>query len=68
MLRPWVQQGKNVPALANSYLIEYCNNADTFGVTAVRPGGFLSQLDSQQLLTFVTPAAQRCAHSQRAAR
>ena len=30
----------------------YCNNEDTFGTTAVRPGGFLSQLDSQPLLTY----------------
>jgi hypothetical protein len=40
--------------LANSYLIEYCNNADFFGFTdgAPHPGGFLSNLDSQQLLTW----------------
>jgi hypothetical protein len=25
-VRPWVYQGKPVTALANSYLIEYCNN------------------------------------------
>jgi hypothetical protein len=39
--------------LANSYLIEYCNSFDFFGYTdgAPKPGGFLSNLDSQQLLT-----------------
>ena len=50
-VRPWVAEGRNPADLANSYLIEYCNNADSFGVTAGR-GGFLSQLDSQQLLTY----------------
>ena len=38
--------------MQQAYLIEYCNNEDTFGTTAVRPGGFLSQLDSQPLLTY----------------
>jgi hypothetical protein len=40
--------------LANSYLVEYCNNVDDFGYTdgSPRPGGFLSNLDSQQLLTW----------------
>jgi hypothetical protein len=40
--------------LANSWLVEYCNNADFFGYTDgfPRPGGFLSNLDSQQLLTW----------------
>ena len=41
--------------LANSYLIEYCNNEDKFGGTdgvPGGPGGFLSNLDSQQLLTL----------------
>lgn len=59
-VRPWVQRGKDVPALANSFLIEYCNNEPWFGFTngyagpgaAAAPGGFLSQLDSQQLLTY----------------
>ena len=39
--------------LANSYLVEYCNNHDEFGYTDGFPkaGGFLSNLDSQQLLT-----------------
>eukprot|EP01052_Picozoa_sp_SAG31_P004238 SAG31_NODE_174_length_21353_cov_23.387974_8_plen_293_part_00 len=50
-VRPWVSQGKDVLALANSYLVEYCNNQPFFGTTAGR-GGFLSQLDSQQLLTW----------------
>ena len=32
----------------------YCNNMDEFGFTdgSPRPGGFLSNLDSQQLLTW----------------
>ncbi len=59
-VRPWVQRGKDVPALANSFLIEYCNNEPTWGYTngyagpgaSAAPGGFLSQLDSQQLLTY----------------
>ena len=40
--------------LANSFLIEYCNGADFFGFTDgdPHPGGFLSNLDSQQLLTW----------------
>lgn len=51
-VRPWVAEGRDPGKLANAYLIEYCNNEDTFGTTAVRPGGFLSQLDSQSLLTY----------------
>lgn len=48
--------------LANSYLVEYCNNEDFFGYTdgVPKPGGFLSNLDSQQLLTtdeMTTPGA-----------
>ena len=50
-VRPWVRQGLDPTQLANSYLIEYCNNEDQFGRTAGR-GGFLSQLDAQQLLTY----------------
>ena len=40
--------------LANAYLVEYCNNMDVFGYTDgwPKPGGFLSNLDSQQLLTW----------------
>ena len=52
---PWVSQGLSPSALANSFLVEYCNNADTFGATDATPGppgGFLSNLDSQQLLTL----------------
>ena len=51
---PWISQGLDPRALANSYLVEYCNNEDTFGSTdaAQGPGGFLSNLDSQQLLTW----------------
>ena len=47
-------EGKDVTALANSYLVEYCNNLDFFGYTGgvPRPGGALSQIDSQALLTF----------------
>ena len=38
--------------LANSMLVEYCNNQDRFGFTDgfPQPGGFLSNLDAQQLL------------------
>jgi len=51
---PWFQSGLDIPSLANSALVEYCNNEDFFGSTAGvnGPGGFLSNLDSQQLLTF----------------
>eukprot|EP00040_Diaphanoeca_grandis_P019806 m.104901 g.104901 ORF g.104901 m.104901 type:complete len:660 (+) comp27602_c1_seq1:1807-3786(+) len=48
---PWVKSGKDVVGIANSYLIEFCNNHDVFGHTGVATG-FLSQLDSQALLTF----------------
>ena len=49
--RPWVRVGLDVTQLANSYLVEYCNNAPVFGSTG-HAEGFLSQLDSQQLLTY----------------
>ena len=73
-VRPWVQRGKDVTSLANSYLVEYCNNEPFFGYTNAQrmvhnrvadkpvPGGFLSQLDSQQLLTYdnlTVPGAYR---------
>ena len=50
----WLEEGLNPSTLANSYLVEYCNNMDTFGYTdgTPTPGGFLSNLDSQQLLTY----------------
>lgn len=50
----WVREGLDPTTLANSYLVEYCNNEAFFGFTGgvPRPGGFLSNLDSQQLLTF----------------
>ena len=50
----WLKSGKDPTKLANSYLIEYCNNMDFFGYTGgiPRPGGFLSNLDSQALLTY----------------
>lgn len=53
-VKPWVAEGKDPTTLANSYLVEYCNNLDFFGYTGgvPRPGGTLSQLDSQALLTF----------------
>lgn len=53
----WVAEGKDPRGLANSFLVEYCNNQDFFGWTGggrgfvPLPGGFLSQLDSQALLT-----------------
>lgn len=52
--KPWVAQGLDVVGLSNSALVEYCNNEDVFGSTAAAggPGGMLSQLDSQQLLTY----------------
>ena len=49
--RPWVAAGLDPRTLANSYLAEYCNNKDIFGTTGEKEG-FLSQLDSQQLLTW----------------
>ena len=49
--KPWVAQGLDPGELANAFLVEYCNNADAFGQTGGR-GGFLSQLDSQQYLTY----------------
>lgn len=60
-IRPWLREGLDPATLANSYLIEYCNNFDWFGFTGAfdrtaplvnKPGGFLSQLDSQALLTY----------------
>ena len=50
----WVAQGLDIVGLANSALVEYCNNEDMFGSTAAiaGAGGFLSNLDSQQLLTY----------------
>ena len=50
-VRPWSAEGRNPGDIANSYLVEYCNNADTFGKTG-NGVGFLNQLDSQQLLTY----------------
>ena len=51
---PWVASGLDVVGLANSALVEYCNNEDVFGSTAALSGagGMLSQLDAQQLLTY----------------
>ena len=51
---PWVASGLNPQDVANSILIEYCNNFDFFGGTDGIPqtGGMLSNLDSQQLLTY----------------
>lgn len=51
---PWYQSGLDPTTLANSYLVEYCNNMDFFGYTDgdPQPGGMLSNLDAQQLLTF----------------
>ena len=51
-LSPRCRLTQTAAAMQQAYLIEYCNNEDTFGTTAVRPGGFLSQLDSQPLLTY----------------
>ena len=60
-LMPWpIHACMQAGAIANSFLIEYCNNKPVFGYTNALPGptaltlqtgGFLSQLDSQQLLT-----------------
>jgi hypothetical protein len=51
---PWVKAGLDPTTLANSYLVEYCNNYNSFGFTGgvPKPGGFLSNLDSQQLLAL----------------
>jgi alpha-galactosidase len=53
-VKNWLVEGKDPRSLANSFLIEYCNNLDFFGFTGgvPHPGGMLSQLDSQALLTF----------------
>eukprot|EP00039_Didymoeca_costata_P015960 m.278632 g.278632 ORF g.278632 m.278632 type:complete len:599 (+) comp16316_c1_seq7:78-1874(+) len=53
-VKTWLQQGLDPRTLANSYLVEYCNNMDKFGYTngIPSPGGFLSNLDSQQLLSY----------------
>lgn len=53
-IKPWVAEGKDPTQLANSFLVEYCNNLDFFGYTGgiPRPGGAISQIDSQALLTF----------------
>jgi alpha-N-acetylglucosaminidase len=59
-VKPWLLAGHDPRALANSYLIEYLNNAPRWGGTPGPHGGFLSQLDSQALLTFdnmTTPGA-----------
>eukprot|EP00047_Mylnosiga_fluctuans_P024467 m.161442 g.161442 ORF g.161442 m.161442 type:complete len:564 (-) comp9865_c0_seq8:47-1738(-) len=54
----WVASGLDPRTLANSYLVEYCNNLDVFGISGGAPGGwpaaagFLSNLDSQQQLTY----------------
>ena len=59
--KPWVAEGRDPRTLANAFLVEYCNNFPWFGFTAAfdpadtlisKPGGFLSQLDSQALLTY----------------
>jgi len=44
--RPWVREGRDVSALANSYLVEYCNNVPVWGSTNALHGngGFLSQV------------------------
>lgn len=41
-------------------MFRYCNNEDVFGYTdgTPTPGGFLSNLDSQQLLTFDNQTVQ----------
>ena len=54
---PWVRAGLDPTTLANSYLVELCNNEDFFGFGPTQrgsgpPGGFLSNLDSQALLTY----------------
>ena len=53
-LIPWVAAGLTPSNLANSFLVEYCNNVDSFGYTGGHPapGGMLSNLDSQALLTY----------------
>ena len=44
---PWRQQGLHPTDLANSWLVEYCNNGARFGSTLGSGGSLLSQLDSQ---------------------
>eukprot|EP00947_MAST-08B_sp_MAST-8B-sp1_P001967 g1967.t1 len=50
-VKPWVYEGKDPRQLANSFLAEYCNNKVPFGTTG-KAEGFLSQLDSQALLSY----------------
>lgn len=49
-----LRQGQGHTKLVRPPRAEYCNNEDTFGYTdgTPSPGGFLSNLDSQQLLSF----------------
>ena len=44
---PWRRQGLHPTNLANSWLVEYCNNGPRFGTTLGPGGSLLSQLDSQ---------------------
>ena len=44
---PWRRQGLHPRDLANSWLVEYCNNGPRFGRTLEPGGSLLSQLDSQ---------------------
>ena len=44
---PWRRQGLHPADLANSWLVEYCNNGPRFGSTLASGGSLLSQLDSQ---------------------
>ena len=44
---PWRRQGLHPADVANSWLVEYCNNGPGFGSTLHSGGSLLSQLDSQ---------------------
>lgn len=54
---PWRRQGLHPADLANSWLVEYCNNGPRFGSTLGPGGSLLSQLDSQADWTLPELAA-----------
>ena len=54
---PWRRQGLHPADLANSWLVEYCNNGPRFGSTLGGGGSLLSQLDSQADWTLPELAA-----------
>jgi len=60
-IKQWLQQGLDPSTLANSYLIEYCNNKDFFGwVTFISPPALISlpQLSPIARCTPTSPRSQ----------